>query len=713
METVSTDPELLPSLPQGSEWLVKSLFNSSDIGIALVELSNLNITSANPTFDRWLGRHRAHNLEAPLTTFCPQFERILTQIVTNKRGVPTSLSFKRDGMAQSLEVEALLLFEKALQKPQQRLTGLVWLVGWLKPLANDQVTGDSPWQGLFNVLDASPNGLLLLNQDWDCQFVNAEFCRLAEVSAVEMKGRGWMHLFERRNEVLADLLQRLTDRRDARIEFSLPIAGGTQRYLELQMRVHLNEEGSIEYVVGGLFDITEREERFNEIHQLATFDPLTGLYNRRALEDHMQRYLEVAIPLNKSLNVILIGIDRFKSINELYGFEMGDELLIEAARRIKRHVRSSDILARFSGDEFALLLPTTMPEDRLVANLHAIQQDLAGMFEINGRDIFVTTSAGYTTYQPQWGDGLNLKAIVNDIFKEADIGLVAARLRGPNQINRFDVQERERLTSSYAIAQKLPKAVQEGEFYAQFQPIIDPKTGELKKVEALVRWNDSELGTVSPELFIPVAESNGLVESISAQVVEAIQRSLPALTEAFGGSQNVCVAINLSGVQLCDIDAIRRFIDVVMATELAPEQLMLEITEQVLVVEDFDVLNHMYFLRERGFKFSLDDFGTGYSSLSYLTRFPIDEIKLDKSFVSSARESTRNLGLLNSVIDLGKALDLRVVAEGVETQEQYTWLKQMQCDLVQGYYISRPQLPEDVVTWSKARDRGNPGSANP
>ena len=427
----------------------------------------------------------------------------------------------------------------------------------------------------------------------------------------------------------------------------------------------------------------ERERRRSAetaAHFLATHDPLTALPSRPMLEDRLDTEIAHASRERQTLAVMLVGLDRFKNVNDALGHEAGDELLREVAARMQACLRGSDTVARMGGDQFVALVPTvTTPE----AGARVAGKVLAALDRpvvIRGHEIRLSASVGLARFPD---DGRDSRTLVMN----ADLALGRAKERGGRAVEIYTPSMSRPALERIQLERQLHQAIDGDELEAFFQPQVDLATGTITAFEALARWRHPERGYVSPTDFIPVAEESGLIVPLGERMVEAACRQGRLWHDQ---GQRVRVSVNLSVVQLRQKDLADRFAAILERTGFEAAFLELEITEALLLGHDETSHAQLARLRELGVRLAIDDFGTGYSSLAYLTRLPVDALKIDRSFVSELAPGSHTDAVVRAIIAIARSLQLRVVAEGVETERQRELLTGLGTDAIQGFLISRP-----------------------
>jgi len=425
-----------------------------------------------------------------------------------------------------------------------------------------------------------------------------------------------------------------------------------------------------------------------ELDHLAHHDVLTDLPNRILLQDRLSQAIELARRQGTQLAVMFMDLDQFKHINDSLGHAVGDQLIQSVAQRLVGCVRQSDTISRQGGDEFVLLLPHIEHAEDAALSAQKILAAFALPHHIDPHDLHISVSIGISIYPD---DGKDAETLI----KSADTAMYHAKESGRNTYKFFEQSMNVRAVQRQSTEASLRRALTRQEFVLHYQPKINLKSKLMVGVEALIRWQHPERGLLTPEQFIPIAEDSGLILPIGRWVLHEACRQARAWQQA--GLPPVTVAVNTSALEFRApdfLDNIRATLD---ETGLEPRYLELELTESVLM-RDADATNHMlHALSDLGIKLTVDDFGTGYSSLSYLRQFPIDTLKIDQSFVQQMTSSPGDADLVSAVINMGKSLNHRVIAEGVETSEQHAFLLAEECDEGQGYYFGRPMVAEALA----------------
>ncbi|MBL8430105.1 MAG: EAL domain-containing protein [Dechloromonas sp.] len=432
--------------------------------------------------------------------------------------------------------------------------------------------------------------------------------------------------------------------------------------------------------VGTLVDISSQKAAEQRIRELADYDVLTGLPNRRLLRERFVQLLATAEREKSEIAVIFLDLDHFKRVNDSLGHSVGDELLVEVSRRLDTVVRRIDTVARLGGDEFIF----AMPDFHTAAAAEVAQRLIdifAWPFEVAGHELTVTTSLGVCIYPH---DGQDLETLL----KNADTAMYRAKEIGRNNFQFYATEMNTATLDRLLMESNLRRALAQNEFVLQYQPLVDLENGVVVGVEALIRWQHPELGMIMPDNFIHVAEETGLINPIGDWALCEASRQAKAWCDE--GLPPVVMAVNVAPVQFRQPGFVEIVAGALAASGLDASLLELELTERT-VMHDADInLGTLSALHRMGVELSLDDFGTGYSSLAYLKRFPVGKLKIDRSFVNDLETDPDDWAIASTIVSMGRSLRMTVLAEGVETGEQLAQLRKMGCDMAQGYYFSRP-----------------------
>ena len=434
--------------------------------------------------------------------------------------------------------------------------------------------------------------------------------------------------------------------------------------------------------------LTEQVESAKiELDRLAHHDALTNLPNRMLMQDRLSQAIEVARRQHRQLAVMFMDLDRFKHINDSLGHSVGDQLLQSVAQRLVACVRQSDTVSRQGGDEFLLLLSSVEHADDAALSAQKMLATLAPPHHIEGSDIHISVSIGISIYPD---DGQDAQTLI----KCADTAMYYAKENGRNNFKFFEQDMNTRAVQRQSIEASLRQALDLQEFVLHYQPKIDLQSGTIVGAEALIRWQHPQRGMLSPAEFVPIAEDSGLIRPIGRWVLREACRQAQTWLQA--GLPPITVAVNTSPLELRAEDFLENLRATLKETQIEPRYLELELTESVFMRDAASTGSLLQAIADLGVKLAIDDFGTGYSSLSYLSRFPIDTLKIDQSFVNRMNGNPDDANIVRAVISMGKSLRQRVIAEGVETSEQHASLVGLHCDQGQGFYFGRP-VPAEAL----------------
>jgi diguanylate cyclase (GGDEF)-like protein/PAS domain S-box-containing protein len=480
----------------------------------------------------------------------------------------------------------------------------------------------------------------------------------------------------------------------------LVLPDGSLRYIHVNAEVVRNDGGLPVQAFGVIQDITENKTAEERIQRLASYDRLTQLPNRQHFIERVDQALAQARAACKMLAVLSLDLDQFKRINDTLGHTVGDLLLVAVTQRLRDTVRSRDAvtrigglpddtnLARLGGDEFCVLVTDIGQFQDAAKVARRIIAALQRPLDVDGRELFVTASVGIALY-PLDGDGAHM------LIKNADAAMYFAKNQGRNNYQFYSKEMNSRALERLAIESKLRRSIERGEFELHYQPKLDLRTNRITGVEALVRWRHPEMGLVPPLDFIPIAEESGLIIPIGEWVLQEAARQTRAWHVE--GLPPINVAINIASPHFQQPGFLEHIAQVLKSTGLDARFLELEVTESMLMDDRTATLATLTALKAMGLKVSIDDFGTGYSSLAYLKRFPVNALKVDRSFVKDMPEADDDAAITSAIIAMAHSLRLEVIAEGVETPAQLAFLRERGCDYAQGYLISRPIPGPELV----------------
>ncbi len=483
------------------------------------------------------------------------------------------------------------------------------------------------------------------------------------------------------------------------LEYRIVRPDGSERHVRQQAEAAAEERGAAHRVAATIQDVTEHKRAEDKIRFLSYFDGLTGLPNRRAVDERLRLAIDAAARHRRLVAVLFLDLDRFQRINDTFGHPAGDELLREVAERLLASVRSSDcvgrpvgeaghLVARFGGDEFVVLLGEVASAESAGMVAGRLSQILAAPFHIEGREVFVTSSIGITVF-PQ--DGRDPETL----FKNSDAAMSYAKQRGRNNFQFYNAAMTSLSMERLVLEGELRRGLEREEFELHYEPLIGAADGGLAGAEALLRWRHPERGQVLPGRFIGAAEECGLIVELGAWVLDAACRQMKSWRQAGAGLKRM--SVNLSSRQFGDDGFLAAVAGAVEGYGLEPGALDLELTESMIVHGRGDAVATLKVLKSLGVRLTLDDFGTGYSSLSYLQRFPLDALKIDRTFIAGIPDDPDHVALTRAILAMARSLGLAVVAEGVETEVQRRFLIAEGCDELQGYLFGRAADGEEFA----------------
>ncbi|RMM48281.1 Diguanylate cye [Pseudomonas syringae pv. aptata] len=445
--------------------------------------------------------------------------------------------------------------------------------------------------------------------------------------------------------------------------------------------------------------LTQLDQARVSLQQVAHYDPLTNLINRRGFNQIFAEKLQEHIFNKGMLAVMFLDIDHFKRINDSLGHDAGDELLKVIAERIRSATRTQDVVARFGGDEFCILL--SIPDYEEARHLaHRVMQKMKETIALAGRRMVMTTSIGIAVF-PRDGE------TCDELLKHADLALYQSKDKGRNGVNFFNPALKTKASLELQLEEELRNALREGTgLQVYYQPIVDMRTGHVAKLEALVRWNHPQHGLLVPARFIGIAEANGLIAELDNWVLRRACHDLRTLHQE--GLEQLIISVNCSALTLGRNELVEEVERALADADAAPGRLELEVTENALMGNISNTILMLKHIRSLGVSLSIDDFGTGYSSLAYLKRLPLDTLKIDRSFIIDIPQSPQDMEIVQAILVMAHTLRLKVVTEGVETQDQLEFLRQFGSDYVQGYLFSRPQPLERILPLARQMNQREP-----
>lgn len=471
-------------------------------------------------------------------------------------------------------------------------------------------------------------------------------------------------------------------KRSVRLQFPIKDIYNHIIYVSIKLKALYNSMGDVEYYFGMIHDVTRERKAEEELKNIVDFDTITNLPSNIYTKRTIDNYLKISEKEKSGCALILVNVDNFKFVNDSYGHEDGDRILKRIAVRLRTSIHAGDLLCRYSGDEFIIFRHGIKSFNEVKEFVLKIKKQFEKAFELNGHEIFISVSMG-VALSPENGNNYNI------LLKNADTAMFRAKNNGKDEFEFFDKSISSEIDRVYAIEKGLRKALDKNELYVVFQPKVVLQDSVVNGFEALLRWKSSELGNVGPNEFIPIAESTRMIIPIGRFVLEEVFKKVRSLLD--DGHDNFKVAVNFSEVQFRYSNIMNDFNTFIKQYGVPPEYIEVEITESMLMKTCDENIRKLNEIRSIGISVALDDFGTGYSSFNYLTKMPIDVLKIDRSFVIDILNNKKSRCIVEAIIDLSHELGIDVVAEGVEEEKQVEYLKGILCDIVQGYYYSKPE----------------------
>ena len=534
-------------------------------------------------------------------------------------------------------------------------------------------------------LESTANAVAIAERNGEIIWINPAYTKLTGYTLEELRASSY-HLLDGTvcdSGAAKPIWQQIQRGESWKGELENRRKDGSVYFEEMTITPVLDPQGHVAHFISMKQDITDRKVSEERLNYLAHYDTLTDLPNRLMFRDHLTESILRAEEEETMLAVLFLDLDRFKNINDTLGHDMGDLLLQEAAKRIGNCVRKQDIVSRNSGDEFTVILYGVDNKYEVKRIAQQLASSISQPMVFDGYELFISTSIGISLYP---ADGNETETLI----KNADIAMVHAKEHGHEKVRFYtpDMNSASRLDlESY-----LRRALEKGEMMLHYQPKVDIRSGQMIGMEALLRWIHPVMGFVPPDVFIPIAEDIGMIGPIGEWVLRTACQQNKAWQNA--GYPPLTMAVNLSVSQFNYSNIVEKVKSVLAETGLDARWLELEITESIIIQNTEKVIETLLELKEIGIQISVDDFGTGYSSLRYLQMLPIDMLKIDRSFVRDIEKEDDEAAIPKAIISMAHSLDLRVIAEGVETQEQLNFLRKYHCDAMQGYLFSRP-LPVD------------------
>jgi diguanylate cyclase (GGDEF)-like protein/PAS domain S-box-containing protein len=556
---------------------------------------------------------------------------------------------------------------------------------------------------LSAAVEQSANSVIITGVDGSIEYVNPKFTVVSGYSSEEVLGKNPRLLSSGRqsDEFYQEMWGTILSGKEWRGEFCNKTKDGRQFWELCSIAPIKNESGRITHFVGIKEDISEHKRHEEQLYYQANFDLLTGLPNRHYFQQYLDLRLDSIDRENESLALLVLDIDNLKFVNDTFGHEFGDLLLKEIGNRLEKTCGVDTFISRFLGDEFVVIPPPVTGSEQAAEFAEMVHSAMNEIFVVRGTEILSTASIGVVVY-PEDGES------VGSLLKNAEAAMFQAKRDCKNSVCFYTRELNLELERRFAMEARLHKALERGEFSLQYQPQIALPGENVVGVEALLRWTPGGENMVSPGLFIPLLEESGLIVAVGEWVL--MQACTQGAEWRRNGLPAMRISVNISALQFIRSDLDETVMRILEKTGFDPHCLCLELTESMIMIDSQKTMGKLKELTEIGVTLSLDDFGTGYSSLEYLGRLPIQELKIDQSFVRRMLTTKNDAAVVNTIIAMGHGLDMELVAEGVETEEQLAYLAGSGCSVVQGFYYSRALSPEDLEEFCRGRQPKPPGA---
>ncbi|WP_105255307.1 bifunctional diguanylate cyclase/phosphodiesterase [Pseudoalteromonas sp. T1lg75] len=534
----------------------------------------------------------------------------------------------------------------------------------------------------------SGTGVLITNYQLQIEYVNPKMLEMTGFDEEHFTNAKLLSVIAKEMAIFNDDIEYdLRTRNYWRGDTMLEQIDGHALWVSLSVSPIRDEEGGVNSYVVSAQDISFVKESQRKMEQLAYFDTLTGLANRTFFRMQLRKSMALAERGHYAFALFYFDLDEFKRINDTLGHDSGDQLLVEVANRLKNRLRTEDTIARLGGDEFAVLLSGIESQERAKEVAHTIQRTLNQPITLGNNEVIVSASIGITMAPDDSSEE-------DQLLKHADLAMYEAKAKGKNTYHFYSSELNAAANERLYIENELRQGIRDSQFHLNYQPQVDSRTGKVLGFEALIRWTHPTQGAISPVKFIPIAEATGLIVELGEWVLREACRFSARRAQA-GLEANI--SVNLSVRQFQDANLIPCLANILEQTKVAPKNLHLELTESMLMGDVDTAISQLHDIKRLGVSISIDDFGTGYSSLNYLKRFPVDVLKVDRSFVQDIPHDPNDMAITAAIIAMAQKLNLNVVAEGVETREQMEFLKANNCFVVQGYYFSPPLTEQGVA----------------
>lgn len=606
------------------------------------------------------------------------------QIADRKKGLSSVYDLEvlhKDGHSVLIQIESAPLLDA-----QNNFDGLVEGIKDMSDIRGQQLK----LKMLSSAVEQSSSMVMITDQNANIEYVNPKLCSTTLYSKTELLGKN-ARIFRTEDldmELMSDIWANINAGHEWQGEIQLCKKDAESLWVLMSISSVTNEYNQISHFITVFEDISQLKEARLRMEELAYLDSLTGLANRVLFRDRLEQVLKSLQRTGGNAALLYLDLDEFKRINDSMGHDVGDAVLMKVAESLRHCVRHQDTVARMGGDEFVILLTDIDGMSGASSVARKIMDTMALPIQLLKNEILITPSIGITLAP---ADSLN----ADILLKNADMAMYKAKSLGRNNFQFFTEEMNAQITDHLRIENDLRVAINNNELYMKYQPKYSIETKNLMGVEALVRWNHPVKGELSPEYFIPIAETAGLMVKLGKWVMLTACKEIRQLEQQ--GMQGIELAVNLSTRQFRDPDLIETVQDILAETGFRAVQLELEITETTLMEQIDHAVDLLDQIKAQGISVTIDDFGTGYSSLNYLKRLPIDTLKIDKAFIEEIPDDKDDMEISAAVIAMAHKLGLKVVAEGVSTDAQWEFLEKNHCDIAQGYLMGKPMLPRELL----------------
>ncbi|KZY30153.1 hypothetical protein A3749_10580 [Oleiphilus sp. HI0078] len=661
-----------------SDRMLKAITDQSSEGITVADTEG-NYVFVNPAFCKMSGYSKdellgmtVFDIKAP-----EQDHRSFERTKTTEEGLTVEVLLQRkDGSTYHSEV-----IGKNID-----IDGKALVLGIVRDISQEVKTGQKI-RTLSQAVEQSPVSVMIIATNGSIKYVNQAFETTSGYPLSEVEGKKFFSLMpdHAKKDTYAALFEALEKEHSWEGEVQIRKKNGETFWEYGHISPVKDEYGKVIHYLAVKEDISTRKAQEEKIFHQAHFDSLTDLPNRLLSLDRLTHIIGEAQRQNNKVALLFVDLDDFKKVNDSLGHDMGDEVLMVAAERLSEVLRTGDTVGRLGGDEFILILGGLDDEKSAQKTAERILEQFRSSFDIEGRKLMLTASIGIALFPH---DG----ATPTDLLRNADSAMYHAKSLGRNAYSFYTEEMNQQVARRLQLEEQIHGALDRNEFSLAYQPQVDVQTDKIIGAEALLRWNNQTLGQVPPDEFIPIAEETGLIIPIGQFVLHQALSQASKWQKQY--QADFRMAVNLSPRQFRDPDLISQVERIIQDHQVARHTLEFEITEGVLMNNQQFVKDALRALNHLDVRISMDDFGTGYSSLSYLRNYPFDMLKVDRSFVNDLVEDQADKELINAAISMAHSLNLKVVAEGVENQEQYKLLKDLNCDYAQGYLFGRPMAPD-------------------